>query len=713
MSSPENPSPTPPEDPNKQLPEMSLEQMKEFEKFMEQKEAEEEAEEAALKAKWKKEEVKKDALRIMSKIPLVLIVGYLIFQTYIATTEYNEGVIEDQFTYTDSLNAYQDQVKEAVAMRNSQLDVDPKTLGVTEILDDEGMTVTTGNFEGPQLFIEGMEFGDEFVDVQKHHGILDYSVTSLNFDPDHDKLGLPNLDVRVSPVRIYQPETGALKEVFDKIKSILPGKSGGDKPEPYAVYTKDVELGNGTIRKMAMQLWLTEFKVTVGVKPDMLPKKQLKAVQNSLEDKLKELEKQEQEEEEQAAKAPKDTLDTHINQLQREQDSLELIIQDTQGKKAGETEKLKKQEKKLAEIQKKIDRNDKRLINRPKARGLNKKKARFDQEKALEMTILNRSQNIIDSLNQILQDEEKEKTSRNNLLFALNQTKRELLMAEPPFFRAVPESNGLTTNSTEEKKTYQDAENKDQVYDDVKIWLRVLPNASPWYIKTGSAENLRPKMAIGAIYCTKVQNALLEDDMYELKNLDTESNASEGIAMALFDRMELKRPMGRDGKMQEITPLKDSNHYMNESEEASIWNKPYHMKLFMKNIGSYTKKSGKIKKGLKAFDDQYTFTFLMPLLVRGSWDVMAPDEVIPDWNPPEPRIVKGFQFSHILPDWGIGIPFVGKSASLIIMIGAVLFVLNFFFPGLKDILVFLGNTLRDIIIGAINGIKSLFSRKKS
>ena len=147
-------------------------------------------------------------------------------------------------------------------------------------------------------------------------------------------------------------------------------------------------------------------------------------------------------------------------------------------------------------------------------------------------------------------------------------------------------------------------------------------------------------------------------------------------------------------------------------KNASIWDKPYYIKLFVKNIGSHKKNSlitiG--KKRLREYDDQYTFSFLMPLIVRGSWDVMPPDEVIPSWSPPQPRTVRGFQLSHLLPSWGLS--FFGKTTSLILLIGAVLFILNFFFPGLKEIIVFISNEIFASIKGLLLGIKKLFSPKE-
>ena len=61
--------------------------------------------------------------------------------------------------------------------------------------------------------------------------------------------------------------------------------------------------------------------------------------------------------------------------------------------------------------------------------------------------------------------------------------------------------------------TAKKAENLNQIYNNITVWLRVMPNVSPWYIKTRNAENLKPKMAIGAIYCTEVNNDVGEREI--------------------------------------------------------------------------------------------------------------------------------------------------------------------------------------------------------
>ena len=264
-------------------------------------------------------------------------------------------------------------------MRNSQINVDPNTLGVTEVYDDEGATVTTGNFEGPQLLIESMEFGDQVVDLQKHPGVLDYSVTSFLFDPDHDKLGLPDLNVRVSPVRLYKPDEGGLSGVLDNIRDLLPGKSDNDKPEPYRVFTKDIELTNGRTHKIAMQLWLTEFKVTIGVKPDVLKNGEVKAVQKALDEKL--------------SKPPSISrkLQLRRDTINREMDSLRDIIAPFEASKQLAESRLENQRKIEQKLNREIDKNQKRLIRR----STSKRRAKAAELKE-QQDILNAK---IDSLN--------------------------------------------------------------------------------------------------------------------------------------------------------------------------------------------------------------------------------------------------------------------------------------------------------------------------
>ena len=59
-------------------------------------------------------------------------------------------------------------------------------------------------------------------------------------------------------------------------------------------------------------------------------------------------------------------------------------------------------------------------------------------------------------------------------------------------------------------------------------------------------------------------------------------------------------------------------------------------KLFFNNLGSW--RSGVFNQD--QYHDQVRYSFLMPVFVVGSWNVIPPQEILPEWDPPEPYIKK-------------------------------------------------------------------------
>lgn len=739
MSTSEHLPPNPPNDPNKKLPEMSLAQLEAFETFMEKKEAEEEAEDAALKAEWKKEEVKKDALRIMSKIPLVLIVGYLIFQTFLATEQSSAEFYESQYDYKDSLQLYEEEIQTKIELQNAQLDVDPNTLGVS---DGQGGSIssTTSNFEGPQLMIEALEFGGEVINLKKDPnfpGVEDFSITSLTFDPDHSKLGLPDLNVKISPVRLYKgPENdGKLQSVLNKIKDVLPDRGGPDKPKPYAVYTKDVILPDGEKQKMAMQLWLTEFDITVGSKAFVAKNKFIKEVQKNLEKKKEKRNKKKNKSKDGTAgqqsispnkplndsiQASRDTIDTLTVSIRDKQ----LEIQDLTDQIADAVEDSTRLHKRINQLNQRKEGGKIKLFNWVK-KNREKRKQKLIEERQEAILIVQqqdhclrqdssskqdfhpKSKTCLKQLEQELEDLGADlKKEEANLKALQRRIKEEVTEAYPAHW--YPKGGKSSEIPIEELP----AETDNQRYENLKIWFKVDPNAGPWYVKDKNGQNVTPKMAVGAIYCTQVKNDVINDKPdYALDPQTPTMNVNPGIAVAMYERMVYQSAIGQGNQVQEVKDMESSTYYFQEPDEGSIWDKPYYMKIFLKDVGSHKQRNWFKGKKFSQYDDQYTFSFVMPLLVRGSWNVIPPQEIIPDWDPPTPRRVAAFRFADLLPN--LGIPFLGRGASLIILVIAGLFILNFFFPGFKDILVLLTNLLRDTIITSINWIKGLFSRKKT
>ena len=219
------------------------------------------------------------------------------------------------------------------------------------------------------------------------------------------------------------------------------------------------------------------------------------------------------------------------------------------------------------------------------------------------------------------------------------------------------------------KKEYQD-----QRYGNLSFILEVIPDNSPIYVKTGDTGTSKADFAIGAIYCTR---ALIGNE----KNVQRIStNVHSGQPLFLnhsfdFDRMN-ENTGAFSGKIEENAD-KILRAKMNDAE--FIWNKPYYIKLFFNNLGSW--RSGVFNQ--YQYHDQVSYSFLMPVFVVGSWDVIVPGEILPEWDPPEPYIRK-ISFKNFLPFWNMG--FMGKLLSVIVIAGLVVLALTLVFPGAVTII---------------------------
>ena len=172
------------------------------------------------------------------------------------------------------------------------------------------------------------------------------------------------------------------------------------------------------------------------------------------------------------------------------------------------------------------------------------------------------------------------------------------------------------------------------------LLLRIIPNVSPWYVNDGSSFDKKADMAIGAIYC----NEIIKDPK-DSRNIGVVPR-NVGDALPLIKQTyynNLNNP-------QEIFNQKDDNN--------TIWNKPLYAYISVPSIGSYRTLS---KKG----DEMVNFSFIMPLLVRGSWDIQIPSSIVPEYQPTPPY--KRKLTNILLPKWGLGV--FGQGLSLIIISG--------------------------------------------
>ena len=173
------------------------------------------------------------------------------------------------------------------------------------------------------------------------------------------------------------------------------------------------------------------------------------------------------------------------------------------------------------------------------------------------------------------------------------------------------------------------------------ILLKIIPNVSDWYVNDGNSFDKKADMAIGAVYCNKIIK-------------DPEDSRNIGV---------IPRNVG------DAMPLIKQNYYnnLNNPHEIfnqkvgnnTIWNKPLYAYISIPNIGSYRTLT---KKG----DEMVNFSFIMPLLVRGTWDIQIPSSIIPEYKPTPPY--KRSLANILLPKWGLGIFGQGVSLILILLI---------------------------------------------
>ena len=213
-----------------------------------------------------------------------------------------------------------------------------------------------------------------------------------------------------------------------------------------------------------------------------------------------------------------------------------------------------------------------------------------------------------------------------------------------------------------------DKEHRDFRYGDLSFILEVIPDNSPIYVKTATGQTSKPDFAIGAIYC---KGAKIGNEP-NVQRISTNIHAGQPVFLNHdFDFEKMNE------NTYNISPNLESaaNQVLEHKTKNSdfIWNKPYYIKLFFNNLGTWC--SGLFNQN--QFHDQVSYSFLMPIFVVGSWDVIVPQEILPEWNPPEPYIKK-FTLKSLLPFWGNG--FFGKIGSVVLVLLVLFFLFTTFFP---------------------------------
>lgn len=157
--------------------------------------------------------------------------------------------------------------------------VEQYTKKLQEVLDNDkdskikNSSGSVSNFEGPQLSIQYISHHGQVWDKEKQPNFTLNSSTAI-FDPDHQDYGLPDFRIELSQPKFVSPvESGVLAKNIDAVKKFLPGIS---EISPIKSYTKTYVNSDNEYKKVKFDLYLTEFEITVGIKP--LRKKPLIAI---------------------------------------------------------------------------------------------------------------------------------------------------------------------------------------------------------------------------------------------------------------------------------------------------------------------------------------------------------------------------------------------------------------------------------------------------
>jgi hypothetical protein len=171
-----------------------------------------------------------------------------------------------------------------------------------------------------------------------------------------------------------------------------------------------------------------------------------------------------------------------------------------------------------------------------------------------------------------------------------------------------------------------------------KLLLRLIPNYAPWYTSDRGSFDEKADIAVGGVYCSKIKMK------HKLGNkVNCEINR-EGYNLPLEGNSDLSF---------------SEESLLAFNRNSNIWNTPDTVSLYFDNFGTYS--VGK--------PDNVTYTFIMPILVKGKWEVKLPSKFFTDIvNKQRNLFSREFSF---LPDWGFSF---GKIITwiLYILIGGIL-----------------------------------------
>lgn len=220
-----------------------------------------------------------------------------------------------------------------------------------------------------------------------------------------------------------------------------------------------------------------------------------------------------------------------------------------------------------------------------------------------------------------------------------------------------------------------DGEHKDFRYGDLSFILEIIPDNSPIYVNYDNGITSKADFAIGAIYCQKAVFGN-EPDVQRIS-----ANVHAGQPLFLNNSFDFEKMNRKVSGVSENMEENATRFLELKAENSSnIWNKPYYVKLFFNNLGTW--RSGLFNQN--QFHDQVSYSFLMPVFVVGSWDVIAPQQALSEWDPPKP-FVREFSIKNLLPAWHLG--WGGKFAGLLLIGIIAVIALLMIFPGLLPVLI--------------------------
>jgi len=187
-------------------------------------------------------------IAILATITVIVLIIGIIYK--IQTLEPMIDDAKNKEEFNAKIKSYTNNIEKTLSNKN-----DPLLQNISGI---------STNFEGPKISIEFISHHGKIWDTEEEPYYIVNS-SYIDFDPDWESYGLPNLRVEVEqPKFVSIVENGVLDKNIEKIKKLLPTISD---ITPIKSYLKTYKTSDGAYKKERFDLYLTEFSATVGIKP--------------------------------------------------------------------------------------------------------------------------------------------------------------------------------------------------------------------------------------------------------------------------------------------------------------------------------------------------------------------------------------------------------------------------------------------------------------